>query len=104
VVELTHLDLNSRFDMSVVFTANYSFSGRRRPRRQQDALGDQLRKSQDQVGLCSYGYNVYVRVHRGECSYVYKYLCLYCVFKKRLSCQAWPLWTKITQTAGHMWI
>jgi hypothetical protein len=26
VVKLTHLDLNYRFDMSVVFTTNYSFS------------------------------------------------------------------------------
>jgi hypothetical protein len=28
VVELTHPGLNPRFDMSVAFTANYSFSGR----------------------------------------------------------------------------
>jgi hypothetical protein len=28
VVELIHLDSNLRFDMVVVFTANYSFSGR----------------------------------------------------------------------------
>jgi hypothetical protein len=34
VVELTHPDSNPRFDMSVSFTGNYSFSGRRRPRRQ----------------------------------------------------------------------
>jgi hypothetical protein len=32
VLELTHLDLNPRFDMSVVFTTNYSFSGMRRLR------------------------------------------------------------------------
>jgi hypothetical protein len=50
VVELTHLGLNSRFDMGVVFTANYSFSGRQRPRRQRCALGDRLHKSQDQAG------------------------------------------------------
>jgi hypothetical protein len=31
VVELTHIGLNLRFDMSIVFMANYSFSGRRRP-------------------------------------------------------------------------
>jgi hypothetical protein len=31
VIELTHLDLNSRFDMDVVFTVNYFFSGIRRP-------------------------------------------------------------------------
>jgi hypothetical protein len=30
VVELTHSGLNSRFDMCVVFSANYSFSVRRR--------------------------------------------------------------------------
>jgi hypothetical protein len=34
VVELTHSDLNFRFDMCVVFMANYFFSGRRCPRRQ----------------------------------------------------------------------
>jgi hypothetical protein len=33
VVELTQPCSNHRFDMNVVFTANYSFSGRRRPRR-----------------------------------------------------------------------
>jgi hypothetical protein len=31
VVKLIHSDSNSRFDMCVVFTTNYSFSGRRRP-------------------------------------------------------------------------
>jgi hypothetical protein len=40
MVELTHLGSNPRFDMGVTFTANYSFSGRRRPHRQRDALGD----------------------------------------------------------------
>jgi hypothetical protein len=49
VVELTHLGLNTRFDIRVIFTANYSFSGRRRPHRQRDALGDRLCESQDQV-------------------------------------------------------
>jgi hypothetical protein len=57
VVELTHLGSNPRFDMGVVFIANYSFSGRRRPRRQRGALGDRLRESQDQAGsvfqMCS---------------------------------------------------
>jgi hypothetical protein len=32
VVKLTHPGLNPKFNMSVAFTANYSFSGRRRPR------------------------------------------------------------------------
>jgi hypothetical protein len=49
VVELTHLGLNTRFDMGVIFTANYFFSGRRHPRRQRDVLSDRLRESQDQV-------------------------------------------------------
>jgi hypothetical protein len=30
VVKLNHSDSNSRFDMSVVFMANYFFSGKRR--------------------------------------------------------------------------
>jgi hypothetical protein len=34
VVKLTHPGSNPKFGMSVTFTANYSFSGRRRPRRQ----------------------------------------------------------------------
>jgi hypothetical protein len=48
-VKLTYSDSNSRFDMCVIFTANYSFSGRRRPRRQRDALGDRFCESQDQA-------------------------------------------------------
>jgi hypothetical protein len=36
--------------MGVVFMVNYSFSGRRRPRRQRDTLGDRLREFQDQAG------------------------------------------------------
>jgi hypothetical protein len=49
VVELTHPGSNPRFDMGVAFITNYSFSGRRRPRRQRDTLGDRLRESQDQA-------------------------------------------------------
>jgi hypothetical protein len=51
VVELTQLASNPKFDMHVVFMTNYYFSGRRRLYRQVDALGDQLRESQDKVGL-----------------------------------------------------
>jgi hypothetical protein len=40
VVELTQPGSNFRFDMSVIFTANYSFSGMRHLRRQRDTLGD----------------------------------------------------------------
>jgi hypothetical protein len=31
VVKLNHLGSNPKFDMRVIFMANYSFSGRRRP-------------------------------------------------------------------------
>jgi hypothetical protein len=51
VVELNHPGSNPRFDMGVAFTANYSFSERRRPRRQRGAIGDRLRESQDQSQL-----------------------------------------------------
>jgi hypothetical protein len=44
-VELIHTGLNSKFDMSVTFMANYSFSERRRPHQQRYALGDRLYKS-----------------------------------------------------------
>jgi hypothetical protein len=43
VVKLTHPGLNPRFDMGV--RANYSFSERRRPRRQRCALGNRLHES-----------------------------------------------------------
>jgi hypothetical protein len=49
VVKLIHTGSNFRFDMSVVFTSNYFFSGRRRLRQQRDALGDRLHESQDQA-------------------------------------------------------
>jgi hypothetical protein len=49
VVELIHPDLNSRFDIGVVFITNYFFSERRCPRRQRDVLGDRLCESQDQT-------------------------------------------------------
>jgi hypothetical protein len=49
VVELIHLNSNPRFNMCVVFTANYSFSGRRHLHQQRYALGDRLRESQDQA-------------------------------------------------------
>jgi hypothetical protein len=49
LVELTYSGSNFRFDMSVIFTANYSFSGRQCLCRQRGALDDQLYESQDQV-------------------------------------------------------
>jgi hypothetical protein len=47
VVELTHSCFNPRFNMSVAFIINYSFSEWRCPRRQRDALGDRVCESQD---------------------------------------------------------
>jgi hypothetical protein len=74
VVKLIHLCLNSKFDMSVVFTVNYFFSGRRRPRRQRDALGDRFRESQDQTGSvfeCAHSsmvcVHVFIRVNTSTC-------------------------------------
>jgi hypothetical protein len=49
VVELIHPVLNSRFDICVIFMANYSFSRRRCLRRQRDVLSDRLRESQYQL-------------------------------------------------------
>jgi hypothetical protein len=49
MVKLTHSVLNLRFNMCVTFMINYSFSVRRRLRRQRDTLSDRLRESQDQV-------------------------------------------------------
>jgi hypothetical protein len=51
VMKLIHLGLNHKFNMIVIFTTNYSFSGSRRPRRQRDVFDDRLRKSQNQTGL-----------------------------------------------------
>jgi hypothetical protein len=53
VVELIYPVLNPKFDMSVVFMTNYSFSGRRRPHQQRDALGHRLCVSQDQYSRSS---------------------------------------------------
>jgi hypothetical protein len=64
VVELIYSGSNSRFDMGVAFTINYSFSRRRRPRRQQDVLDDWLHKSQDQAGSSFRGaYRSMICVH-----------------------------------------
>jgi hypothetical protein len=49
MIKLTHLSLNSRFNMSVIFTTNYFFSGRRCSQPQRYALNDRLHKSQNQA-------------------------------------------------------
>jgi hypothetical protein len=73
--------------MSITFTVNYSFSGRRCPCRQQGAFDDRPRESQYQAGSvfqrCSYGYDVYTCVYMCEYSYVYKYLYFYCISKNK---------------------
>jgi hypothetical protein len=68
VIELTHPDSNSRFDMCVVFTDNYYFSRRRRPRRQRCTIGDRLHESQDQSQLILL--NVLIKI---VCTYIYSY-------------------------------
>jgi hypothetical protein len=45
VVELIHPSSNLRFNMSVIFTFNYSLSERRRLHRQRCDLSDRLRES-----------------------------------------------------------
>jgi hypothetical protein len=55
--------------MSVVFTVNYSFSGRRHPHQQRDALDDRFHESQDQAGSvfeCAYSSMVCTCVHKSE--------------------------------------
>jgi hypothetical protein len=47
-MKLRHSGLNPRFDMSIAFMVDYFFDGRRRHRRQRDALSDRLNKSQDE--------------------------------------------------------
>jgi hypothetical protein len=56
VLELIYLDLNSRFDIGIIFMVNYSFSGRRR--------------------LIFIGMSAHIYI------YIYEYPCLYCILKK----------------------
>jgi hypothetical protein len=49
VVELNYTGSNPKFDMSVIFTANYFFSGMRHLCRQRYALDDRFHKSLDQA-------------------------------------------------------
>jgi hypothetical protein len=84
LVELIYIGLNSRFNMSVAFTANYSFSGKRRPVDSEtflvtDFVNLKIKSTQSFWGAHRVGC---VYVHRGECSYVYEYLRLYGVSKK----------------------
>jgi hypothetical protein len=65
VVELTHLILNPRFDIVVVFMVNYFFSGRRRPVDNEvllviDFMNLKIRSTQS--FKCTYKDMVYVRM------------------------------------------
>jgi hypothetical protein len=46
-------------------------------------------KSQAQFFGGIYMGRIYMYVHRDECSYVYKYLCLYYIFQKKIQAQSW---------------
>jgi hypothetical protein len=86
VMELTHPGSNSRFDMCVAFTTNYSFSERRRPVDSEtllvtDFVNLKIKPTQSFRG--AHKGSVYVCVHRDEYSYMYEYLRLYYVSKKR---------------------
>jgi hypothetical protein len=74
VVELIHPGSNHRFDMNVAFTANYFFSGRRRPVNSKtllvtDFVNLKIKSAQYFEG--AHRGRVCVYVYRGECSYVY---------------------------------
>jgi hypothetical protein len=73
--------------MCVAFTTNYFFSGRRRPIDSEtllvtDFMNLKIKPTQSFRG--THRNRVYVYVHMNECLYVYEYLCLYCVFFKRI--------------------
>jgi hypothetical protein len=88
VVKLTHSYLNHKFDMSVIFTANYFFGGRRHLHRQRDVFMTNfmnLKIKLIQSFRCTHkDKDVRACVYMSECSYVYEYLYLYCVSKKTL--------------------
>jgi hypothetical protein len=86
VVELTHTGSNPRFDIDIVFMANYFFSERRRPRRQRDALGDRLHESQDQATQSFEGAHrgtVCVRIFIGVSVHTCMSTYIYSVFLKK---------------------
>jgi hypothetical protein len=87
VLKLTYIVLNARFDMVVIFTTNCFL------------VGDNIFIDSEsllmidfvnlKIKLAQYFERTHkdrmcVCVHMDECSYVYEYLRLYCVFKKIL--------------------
>jgi hypothetical protein len=83
LVKLTHSDLNSIFDMSVIFMTNYSLS------RDDVPVDSETLLVIDFVNLkikpahsfrCAHRSMVCVHVFIWvRCLYVYKYMCLYCI-------------------------
>jgi hypothetical protein len=74
VVKLIHTDLNLRFDMSVIFITNYSFPINSETFLMINFVNLKIKPTQsfervhkDMMCIC---------IHRGECSYIYEYLCL----------------------------
>jgi hypothetical protein len=82
MVELIYPDLNLRFDMRVIFMTNYFFSVADVPVDSEmilvtDFINLNIKLTQFFRGI--HKDRVCACVHRGEYSYVYKYLYLYCV-------------------------
>jgi hypothetical protein len=65
--------------MRVVFTANYSFS-ERRTLLVIDFINLKIKLVQSFI--VTRRCRVFIHIYIGECSYIYKYLCFYCIFKK----------------------
>jgi hypothetical protein len=87
VGELIHPDSNPRFDMCVTFIVNYSFSERRRSRRQRDTLVNRLHESQDkstQSFECAHMNRVCVFVFIGVSAHTCMSICVYTIFLKKL--------------------
>jgi hypothetical protein len=76
---------NRKNGMSVAFTANYFFNGRRRPIDNESLFMTDfvnLKIKPTQSFKDAHRDIMCVCVYRGECSYVYEYLRLYCVSQK----------------------
>jgi hypothetical protein len=82
VVKLTHSGSNPRFDVCIIFTTNYCFSGRGHPVDSETLLVTDfvnIKIKSAQFFRCNHKGKVYVCVHRDKYSYIYKYLYLYYV-------------------------
>jgi hypothetical protein len=95
-VELIHPGLNLIFDMGITFTANYSFSGRRRPVDIEALLVTDfvnLKIKPTQYFGCAHKGRIYVHTFIGVSARTYMRICVcivflktcfYCVSKKTL--------------------